>query len=180
MVCGLGAATLATSVTGRRDMVALITGFVVATIWLRPDPLWVGAMVALVAALGLARSRSGPLGAVAAGALAGLWVHVLQSYGWPGWGAIPLAAAVPGAAVVLALRSPRFAPPVLREDALLAVCVLGVVVAAAPALSSGWRSAAALNLEPGGGIGPAPGLWMTLGLAAVVSLGGLYSLWRRG
>ena len=180
MVCGLGAATLATSVNGRRDMVALVAGFVFATIWLRPEPMWIGVMVALVAVLGLGWSRFGPPSAAVAGVLAGLWGHVLESYGLPGWSAIPLAAAVPGAALVLAHRSPRFAPRALREDALLSICALGLVVAAVPALSMGWRSAAAMNLEPGSGVRPSMGLWVTVGLVAVVSLGGLHTLWRRG
>ena len=180
MVCGLGAATLATVVSGRRNSVTLIAGFVAATIWLRPDPVWIGGMVALVAVLGLVRPGLGLPSSAAAGALAGLWAHVLQSYGLPGWSAVPLAAAVPGAAAVLAHRSPRFAPVALREVALLTICVLGLVVAAAPALSMGWRSAIAMNLEPGSGVRPAMGLWLTLGLGAVVSLGGLHTLWRRG
>ena len=137
-------------------------------------------MVALVAVLGLGLPRLGPLSAVVAGALAGLWVHVLQSYGLPAWSAVSLAAAVPGTAVVLAHRSPRFAPLGLREDALLTICVLGLVVAASPALSTGWRSAVAMNLEPGIGAQPTTGLWVPLGLGAVVSLGGIHTLWRRG
>ena len=180
MVCGLGAATLATTVTGRRDVAVLMAGFVVATIWLRPQPVWIGGIVALVALVGLGWPRLGPLKAVVAGALAGLWVHVLQSYGLPGWSAVPLAAAVPGTVVVLAHRSPRFAPRALREDALLTICALGLVVAASPTLSTGWRSAVVMNLEPGSGAQPTTGLWVPLGLGAVVSLGGLYTLWRRG
>ena len=180
LLCGLGAATLASTVTGRRDMVALLAGFVVASIWLRPQPVWIGGMVALVAVLGLGVPRFGPLSAVVAGALAGLWVHVLEGYGLPAWTAFPLAAAVPGMALVLAHRSSGFAPQALREDALLTICALGLVVAAVPALSMGWRSAVAMNLEYEGGGRPAVGLWMTLGLAAVVSLGGLHTLWRRG
>ena len=127
MLCGLGAATLASAVTGRRDMVALLAGFVVATIWLRPQPVWIGGMVALVAVLGLGMSRLGPLSAAVAGALAGLWVPVLEGYGLPAWTALSLAAAVPGMAVMLAHRSPGFAPLALREDALLTICVLGMV-----------------------------------------------------
>ncbi len=183
MVCGLGAATLATTVTGRRDIVALIGGFVVATIWLRPQPVWLGGMVAVVALLAVLRPGVRWVGfpsAVVAGALAGLWVHVLEGYGLPAWTALPLAAAVPGMALMLAHRSPQFAPLALREDALLTIGLLGLVVAAVPALSLGWRSAVAMNLEPGGGGRPAMGLWITLGLGAVVSLGGLHTLWRRG
>ena len=180
MVCSLAAATLATAVTGRRDLIALVTGFGVATIWLRPDPVWIGGTAALVAALGLGWPRFGLLSAGAAGALAGLWVHVLQSHGLPWWSTVPLAAAVPGTAAVLAHRSPRFAPLALREDALLAICFLGLVVAVVPALSMGWRSAVAMNLEPGSGVRPALGLWVTLGLGAAGSLGGIHTLWRRG
>ena len=55
MVCGLGAATLATTVTGRRDVVGLIGGFVVATVWLRPEAVWIGGMVALVALVAVLR-----------------------------------------------------------------------------------------------------------------------------
>ena len=164
-------------------MVALVAGFVVATIWLRPEPVWIGGIVALVAVLSLGLPGLGPvrvLSAVVAGALAGLWVHVLQSYGLPGWSAVPLAAAVPGTVVVLAHRSRRFAPLGLREDALLTICVLGLVVAASPALSTGWRSAVVMNLEPGSGVQSTTGLWVPLGLGAVVSLGGLHTLWRRG
>jgi hypothetical protein len=161
-------------------MVALLAGFGVAVIWLWPQPVWTGGTVALVAVLGLGVPRLGLLRAVVAGVLAGLWVHVLQSYGLPGWSAVPLAAAVPGAAAVLAHRSPRFAPVVMREEALLMIGVLGLVVAAAPSLSMGWRSAVAMNLEPGSAAQPVTGLWVPLGLGAVVSLGGLHTLWRRG
>ena len=180
MLCGLGAATFATTVTGRRDIAALLAGFGVAAIWLRPEPVWIGGMVALVAMLGLGLPRLGPLSTAVAGVLAGLWVHVLQGYGLPGWSAVALAAAVPGTAVVLAHRSARFAPLALREDALLTICVLGLMVAAAPGLSTGWRSAATMNLQPGGSVLPATNLWLPLGLGAVVSLGGLHTLWRRG
>ena len=162
-------------------MVALIAGFAIATMWIRPEPVWVGGMVAVVAALGLGWSRRfGSFSAAAAGVLAGLWVHVLEGYGLPGWSAVPLAAAVPGTAVVLAHRSPRFAPLALREDALLTLCFLGLVVGAAPALSMGWQSAGTMNLEPGGGARSVMGLWVTLALGAVASLGGLHTLWRRG
>ena len=195
MLCGLGAATLATTVKGRRDMVALGAGFIVATLWLWPQPVWIGGMVAVVAVLGLAVPRLGSpgtltgnsvrvsvrvLSAGVAGALAGLWVHVLGGYGLPAWSAVPLAAAVPGTALVLAQRSSRFAPQTLREDALLTIGLVGLVVAAVPPLSTGWRSAVAMNLQPGGEAPPAMGLWLTLGLGAVVSVGGLHTLWRRG
>ena len=180
MVCCLGAATLATSVAGRRDLVASVLGFGVATFWLRPEPLSVGGLVVVVAVLGLGRLRVESLHAAAAGLLAGLWGHVLQGYGLPGWSAMPLAAVVPGVAVVLSRRNPRFAPVALREDALLAITVLGLAVAAAPAFSLGWRSAAAMNLEPGSGVQPTTGVWVPLGLGVVVSLGGLHTLWRRG
>ena len=183
MVCGLGAASFATTVSGRRDMVALVAGFVVATLWLRPQAVWIGGMVAVVAVAAVFRPGVRLLGvstAVVAGALAGLWFHVLQGYGLPSWTALPLAAAAPGMALMLTHQSPRFAPQALREDALLTIGLLGLVVAAAPALSQGWRSAVAMNLEPGGVGRPPMGLWMMLGLGAVVSLGGLHTLWRRG
>ena len=180
LVCGLGAATFATEVNRTRQLVALVVGFGVASFWLGPDPVWIGGTVALAAALRLASSGFGTFGAVVAGALAGMWVQVLESYGLSVWIAAPLAVTASGTAALMGRHSPRFAPPAMREDALLGVGVLGLGLAAAPAVLSGWQSAVALNLEPGSGAPPDLGPWMMLGFGATVSLGGLHSLWRRG
>lgn len=179
IVCGLGAATLAPSLTGKRAVVALVIGFAVATVWLEPEPVWIGGLVVVVVVLRLCWPGFSTLSAVAAGTLAGSWGHILQSYGLTGWLAIPLAAAVPSTAVFLENRSPRFAPRAMREDALSIICVFALVLVAAPVMSAGWQSAETLNLEPERGTRSGLGIWPTLGLTCVVSLGGLHALWRR-
>ena len=179
LVCGLGAATLAASLPGKRAVVALVTGFAVATVWLEPEPVWIGGLVVVVTVLRLYWPGTSTLSAVAAGTLAGSWGHILQSYGLTGWLAIPLAAAVPSTAMFLENRSPRFAPRAMHEDALSIICAFALVLVAAPTVAGGWQSAETLNLEPGRGTRAGLGIWPMLGLTCVVSLGGLHALWRR-
>ena len=78
-----------------------------------------------------------------------------------------------------ARRDARFAPPALRDDALAALCALGLAVAAVPAVTVGWRAAAAMNLEVDGLVRPDVHPWVVVGFAAMISLGGLHSLRRR-
>ena len=110
----------------------------------RPDPSWVGLAVIAVATLGLLRPGLRVLPAVSAGVLGGLWVWFLQTQGLSWVVALLLPAASLGIAV-FASRRPDFASPSIREEALLLVCCLGLIVALGPELLAGWRSAAALN-----------------------------------
>ena len=58
--------------------------------------------------------------------------------------------------------------------------VLALAVAAAPGVAAGWRAAGAMNLAAGDMVRPGVHPGVVLGLAAVVALGGLHTLWRRG
>ena len=179
MLCGLGAATFATAAVGRWYGVALVPlGFAVAAFWLRPDPVWIGGLVALVAALQLVWPDRAALTAVSAGVLAGLWGVVLQGAGLPVLPALMLAASVPAVSMVLARRRKAFAPAALREEACLGVGLLGLTVAMGPAMTAGWGSAAALNLEPGSG--HVMEAWVLFVGGGSVAFGGIYTLWRRG
>ena len=179
MVCELAAATFATTLNRSRDVAVLAVSFVLSATWLRPDPEWIGAGVVSLALVHVRWSVRGWGIAIAAGVLAGLWGHVLQRYGVAAWVALPIAAALPIGSVFMARRSPAFAPAGLREDVMLWVGVLAVVLAAGPAVSLGWRTASALNLESGYTARSEIGPRLTLGLGAVASLGALHSWWRR-
>lgn len=183
MVCSLGAVILAAGVRDRRGAVALAAGFVAGAVWLRPEPLLAGGLAVAAAALSLTRPRRVPvsfLDAVVAGLLGGLWGHVLAQFGLPVWSAWLLAAIVVAAAALLSQRRPRFAPEAMREDALLAYAFLGALVAAWPAVTTGWRAASAMNLESEETIRTVVQLPVAIGLASLASLGGLHALWRRG
>ena len=141
-----------------------------------------GGLTVAAAALSLARPRRVPVflsDAVVAGLLGGLWGHVLVRFGLPPWSAWPLAAVVVGAAAFMSRRQPRFAPPAMREDARLAHAFLAALVAAWPAVSTGWSAASAMNLESEETVRAAVQFPVAIGLAALVSLGGLHALWRR-
>ena len=182
MVCSLGAVIFAAGVRDRRGAVALAVGFVAGAFWLRPEPVLAGGLAVAAAALSLTRPRRVPvflIDAVVAGVLGGLWGHLLAQFGVPPWSAWPLAATVVGAPALLARRLPRFAPRAMREDALLAYAFLGALVTAWPAVATGWSAASAMNLESKETIRAAVQLPVTIGLAALASLGGLHALWRR-
>ena len=180
LLCALAAAVLAAAVARRRDAAAMAAGFGAAVLWLPPEPRVTGAAVALVAAAALVRpGRLRFVGGAAAGLLAGAWTHVLAANGFAWWSAWLLAAGVAVVSAGAAWRNPRFAPPAIREEALAALAVGALIVAAAPAVATGWSAAEAMNLRTGGvsqaGVHPA----VLAALGAVVALGGAHALRRR-
>ena len=183
LLCGLAAAVLAVLVRDRYGALALAAGFLIAVAWFQPGPGWTGTAVAATAGLALARPRGAPASlaaALVAGLAGGLWSRVLGGYGLPLWLACLPAFGVIVFAAVSSARDPRFAAPSVREDALAALGVLGLAVAAAPGVAAGWRAAAAMNLAAGDMVRPGVHPGVVLGLAAVVALGGLHTLRRRG
>ena len=95
------------------------------------------------------------------------------------WLAWPLAAGFVAASAIASQRKPRFARREIREDALAALAALGLFVAAAPSVAAGWRTAGGMNLAANDLAGPALNSGLLLGVAALVALGGLYTLRRR-
>jgi len=183
LLCALAASVFATAARDRYGALALAAGFLVGSAWLRPDPGWAGALVAATAGLLLFRpgGSAAALGVpLVAGTAAGLWSRVLSGYGLPLWFACLLAAGVVAFAAVSAAREPRFAARSVREDALAALGVLGLVVGAAPGVAGGWRVAQAMNFAAGDMVRPSVHPGVVLGFAAVVAFGGLHTLRRRG
>jgi hypothetical protein len=185
MLCALGAVVFAASPARKSiGLPSMALGFVLALIWIRsgrlPDAGVIGGAVAFVAALELVRPRHHALAAACGGALTALWASLLEVQGFPRPAAFGVAAIAPILSAYLATRSRAFAPAIVREEALMGLLTFGVVVAMAPTVAEGWRSALALNLVDSSGPTQLVPAW-TIGLAAgSVALGGMYSLWRRG
>ena len=183
LLCALAATVFAALLRDRNGALALAAGFVMGVAWLQPGPGWTGAAVAATAGLALVRpggaaaSLAAPL---VAGLAGGLWSGVLGGYGLPLWLACLLATGVIAVAAVSAARDPRFAAPSVREDALAALGVLGLAVAAAPGVAAGWRAAQAMNLASADTVRPGLHPGVVVALSAVVALGGLHTLRRRG
>ena len=183
LLCALAAAVFATLARDRYGALTLAAGFLIGSVWLRPDPGWTGALVAAAAGLSLVRPGGAPASLVVplvAGTAGGLWSRVLGGYGLPLWLACLLAAGVVAFAAVSAARDPGFAARSIREDALAALGVLGLAVAAAPGVAGGWGAAQAMNFAAGDMVRPSVHPGVALGFATVVALGGLHTLGRRG
>jgi hypothetical protein len=111
--------------------------------------------------------------------MAGLSASLLSAYGLPFATSLTAAAMPPAIAVLLAATRPEFVPADLREEALLGLLTLSLLVALAPGLIGGWQSALALNVEEKGRATLAIPVWtFSLGLASM-ALGGAYAAWRR-
>ena len=182
LLCGIGSAVFAAlSVRGRWSLPIAIAGFALGAVASRPampDPAWLGTLAALVAVMGLAWPRHWILTSATAGLLAGVWSALLQTQALPQPAAWIAAASVPAVAAWLAAWRPFFAPPVLRDEALLVTFVVAVVVAMMPGIADGWRAALQLNM-PVPGTAPAVPLWaLLLGLSSMAG-GGVFSVWRR-
>ena len=183
LLCALAAAVFATVARDRYGALTLAAGFLIGIAWLQPDPGWTGAIVAATAVVSLVRPGGAPASRAAplvAGLAGGLWSRVLGGYGLPLWLACLPASGVIAFAAISSARDPRFATPSVREDALAALGVLGLALAAAPGVMAGWRAARAMNLAAEDMVRPSVHPGVVLGVAAVVALGGLHTLRRRG
>lgn len=183
LLCVLSAAAFAAGYGAARHRVAIAIAtavlFVAGGLWLEPTPTRVGVIVILAAGVLLKWPRLGGLATGVAGLMAGLWGSILTTQGLPVVPAWLLAASLPSVTAFLSARHPGFAPTALREEALLMVGVLGLVVATGLAISAGWGSAAALNLNPAGGVREVAGVWVMVLSGVSVTFGGWHSLRRR-
>ena len=166
----------------RQARAATAIAFAIATVaggWfgLAP-PEAVGLIVAGAAVTILLRPRFAFVAPLLGGGLAGLWGTMLAAQDVPLALAAPVAAAWPIAAALYARRA-DFAPPQLRDDALVVLTVLGTATAVVPGVIDGWRAAVNLSVQsPSATAMPLPAWTLGVGASALV-LGGLYSLWSR-
>jgi hypothetical protein len=185
LLCGLGSVVFAVSSVHRWNVAVLAIVFVAFTAWLRVEPAsdatWIGSLASGAAIFHVFRSErriAQFIAATAGGMLAALLAWILMSEGLPIMIAALLAALLPAIASFLAFRRSDFAPLALREEALLLIFVMGLVIAVSPQVLAGWNSALVLNREGMSNANQALSWWTMFLSAAAVMLGGLYSLWR--
>ena len=135
-----------------------------------------------VAAIGmLVRPWFGHLLAAAlAGAAAGLAAVGLVIQGLPLPAALVLTAAAPALSAWLYARNEGFARPIMREEALLIVAGLGILLAIGPDMVAGWQSAVALRAQPVAAPALEMNAWAFIAVGACLSLGCLWAYLRRG
>jgi hypothetical protein len=197
ILCGLGVATMGTGSAslrcdghagygdyGRYSVIgAFAAAFAAMSLWTRmdgvPSPAIIGTFVVIVVVLQLARPGFFVLTGLCAGVLSAVWVPVLRLQGLGLALALVMAIGVPAVSMVLAIRRPKFAPLPLFEEALLLVLALGLLVAAGPAVASGWESANVMNLQYSVGEFADPANWVFLVGSGAMTLGGCYALWWR-
>ncbi len=186
LLCGLSAVVLA-ALTGRRwtGRVGLALGFTLAVVaipaWVSLQIEWTGGLAAAGAAVLLFRPRYAMVASIAGGALAAiLGLLISRGKGIPQTVALAATAILVILPAVLASRNARLTGEEIRDEALLSICLAGLVVALTPGIQEGWRSAAALNV---GGAGLDAGLaipaWTVWVAAISLLLGGAHYVWRR-
>jgi hypothetical protein len=197
MLCGFAAAVFATYDIGTADSTPRVSyapsgavaawptialGFVLTSAWLAPgrsaSAVWVGGIVAAVAAVQLLRPVHAATLVFAAGCLAALWSSLIQAQGLPQPLAMPIGAALPLVSASLSRRRASFAPGHLQEETLLAVLALGLAVAVAPTLVEGWRSAHAFNVADER-VPPRMPAWTAAFAGLSAALGVFWTWWRR-
>ena len=185
MLCAFGIVVHAATAGRRvRDLIALASGFAVATIVASPqrlpDPAWVGVMSAGAAVVVLFRPRYAMASAAWGGALGGMLTAMTEVQGLHPIAGVAAVALLAAASAWLSRVRPAFAPEVLRDEALLGLCIMGLVVAIIPGVIDGWQAAANLTITPAtpGPTTPVPTWTLTL-VSTATALGAVYSLWSR-
>jgi len=184
MLCALSAATFAAaSAPRRRWMMALAAGFLTFTVFAGPgripDPEVAGLFASSGAVVYLFRPRHAWLALGLGGAVAAMLSQVLGVVGVPFPAAIVIVALVMAGVVWLAKTRPAFSPEPLREEALLIVCTLGLIVAVLPSVFDGWQAAANLNVPVDDIATHSIPVWALSVIAASTLLGAAYTLWSR-
>jgi len=185
MLCALGSSVHAARAARRlRDLVAFGAGFAVAASVSSPqrlpDPAWVGVLSAVAAVIILFRPTFAIAASAWGGALGGMLTAMIEVQGLPPVAAVAAPALLAVIAVWQARVRPRFAPDIVLDEALLGVCLLGLVVSIAPGVIDGWQAAANLTIEPAtpGRATPVP-VWTIALVGTATTLGAVYSLWSR-
>jgi hypothetical protein len=186
-VCALGSAIFgALASPAASSAMAFILSFVAAALWtwhpLAAPPVTASLFAVLFAGVSLVRGARPLYAAAAAGLLAGFWTDALRAQGLPSVAAVVVAPSIALLSAWLSVSRRGFATELLREEALIFALVLGVVAAAAPSVTEGWRAATNLNVQAQdtqGTAATAIPVW-TIALASTALLsGGAYSLWSR-
>ena len=163
-------------------LLLMATGFAVVAWFLSgrtPDAAPTAMSLAVVGAARLAwPTRLEPVTALAAGAAAAALWRVLGAQALPQSLAVVVATAPCLASAWFTAARPQFAPPRMRDEALLLVLAFGIVVAVVPAFSEGWHAALALNAQSTSSQSAPVSLWTTTTAASVFALGAGYSVWR--
>src|SRR5687767_12096530 len=185
MLCAFGVVVHAATAARRvRDLVALAAGFMVAAVIASPqrlpDPAWTGVVSAGAAVVILFRPRFAVASAAWGGALGGMLTAMTEVQGLHPIAAAASVTLLIAATVWLTRVRARFAPDVLRDEALLAVALLGLIVSIVPGVSDGWQAAANLTIEPPATapVTPVP-TWTLAVVGTATALGAVYSLWSR-
>jgi hypothetical protein len=183
MLCGLGAVVFAAAPgPSQRSRVSAAALFCIGAGWTVargvPPPEVIGCLAAAGAAVFLLRPTWGASVAGLGGALAGVWSGVLASQGLTMWIGVPLALATLAAAM-RARRDPEFAPPQLRDEALILICALALGTAMLPGMLDGWGAARSLTVQPADLQGQVVPIWTLAMSGTALSLGAGYALWSR-
>jgi hypothetical protein len=185
MLCALGTVVHSAAASRRvRDVMALAVGFVIATVVTSPqrlpDPTWVGVFSAGAAIVVLFRPRFAVVAAAWGGALGGILTAMTEVQGLHSAASAGPIVVLMATTVWLARLRPAFAPDVLRDEALLAVCLFGLIVAVVPGVIDGWQAAANLTIEPAtpGPSTPIPA-WTLALVGTATALGAAHALWSR-
>ena len=126
------------------------------------------------------RPRFAVVSAMWGGALGGMLTALTEVQGLPAAASVGPVAVLVATVVWLTRVRPAFAPDVLRDEALLAICLLGLVVSMVPGVIDGWQAAGNLTIEPAttGPATPIPAWTLTL-VGTATALGAMSSLWSR-
>ncbi len=185
MLCAFGVVVHAATAARRaRNLAACAAGYAIAAMVTSPqrlpDPAWVGAVSAGMAVAFLFKPKMAVASAAWGGALGGMLTAMIEVQGLHPIGAIAAPALLAASAAWLARVRPSFAPDVVRDEALLGIGLLGLVVSLMPGVIDGWQAAANLTIEPGtaGPVTPIP-MWTLALVLTATALGAAYSLWSR-
>lgn len=142
------------------------------------DPSHVATVLALAAFAVLHKRKWRRAAVVFGGMLAALWINVLSATAYP-W--LPVAFAVcliSGLAFIGAIAWDGFVSTQLRDEALIIVIAVALVVSIVPTAISGWQTAASLQSLDASQNETSSGVGVLILSFTFMVVGGIYAKWK--
>lgn len=189
LLCGLATVSFTACVHLRRQGIHWLSGFIPVLLligtWMDQgrglvviEPTHLATVLALAAFTILHKGKWRSAAVVLGGMMGAVWINALVTLGYPGSIVTVVVSLVAAITFYCAIHKKDFGSSQLRDEALLIVIALSLVVSIVPTAISGWQVASNLQSLDAGQTETYANVGVLILSLAFLVLGGIYAKWK--